>query len=79
MMEISVIYIYIYIYIYISLSYKFQGLGGLVVIHSAAKATSPGFNSVDARAYLRFNSHASTLAGKQCWLYAVRLHQTVIV
>ena len=26
------------------------------------------------RAHLRFNSWASTVAGKQCWLWAVRLH-----
>ena len=54
-------------------------LGGLVVTHSAAGAKGPWFNFTVARAYLRFNSWASTLAGKQCWLYAVRLQQTVIV
>ena len=43
-----------------------RGLGGLVVIHSAASANGPGSNSSIARAYLRFNSRASTLAGKQC-------------
>ena len=41
-------------------------LGGLVVIHSAAGVNGPGFNSPVTRAYLRFNSQASTLAGKQC-------------
>ena len=45
---------YIYIYIY--------GLGGLVVTHSAAGVMGPGFNSPVARAYLRVNSRASTLA-----------------
>ena len=55
------------------------GLGGLVVTHSAAGAKGPGFNSPVARAYLRFNSRASTLTGKQCWLCAVRLPQTVTV
>ena len=45
-----------------------------MVIHSAAGARCPGFNSPVARAYLRLNSRASTLAGKQCWLCAVRLH-----
>ena len=53
--------------------------GGLVVLHSAASAKGPGFNSPVARAYLRFNSRASTLAVKQCWLCAARLLQTVIV
>ena len=33
-----------------------RGLGGLVVIHSAASAKGPVFNSLVARAYLRFNS-----------------------
>ena len=47
---------------------------GLVVIHSAASAKGPGLDQFPvARAYLRFNSRASTLAGKQYWLYAVRL------
>ena len=55
------------------------GLGDLVVTHSAAGAKGPGFNSRVARAYLRFNSRPSTLAGKQCWLCAVRLQQTVTV
>ena len=41
------------------------GLGGLVVIHSAASAKGPGFNSPIFRAYLRFNSRASKLTGKQ--------------
>ena len=39
------------------------GLGGVMVTHSAA---GPGFNFPVARAYLRFNSRASTLADKQC-------------
>ena len=39
---------------------------GLVVTHSAAGAKGPGLNSRVARAYLRFNSRASTPAGKQC-------------
>ena len=43
-----------------------RGLGGQVVIHSAASAQGPGFNSPVGRAYLRFNSRASTLAGRQC-------------
>ena len=55
------------------------GLGGLVVIHSAAGAKGPGFNSPVARAYLTFNSQTSTLGGNECWLCAVRLQQTVIV
>ena len=42
-----------------------RGLGGLVVIHSAASVKGSGFNSPVARAYLRFNSRTSTLAGKQ--------------
>ena len=33
--------------------------------HSAAGAKDPEFNSPVARAYLRFNSRASKLAGKQ--------------
>ena len=40
--------------------------GGLVVMHSAASAKGLGFNSQVTRAYLRFNSRASTLAGTQC-------------
>ena len=36
-----------------------------MVIHSAAGAKGPAFNSPVARAYLTFNSRASTLAGKQ--------------
>ena len=43
-----------------------RGLDGLVVIHSAASANGPGVDLPVARAYLRFNSRASTLAGKQC-------------
>ena len=39
--------------------------GGLVVTHSAAGTNGPGFNSSIARAYLRFNYRASTLAGNQ--------------
>ena len=46
-----------------------------MVKHSAAKG--PGFNSAVARAHLKFNSQASTLAGKQCWLCAVRLQEIV--
>ena len=42
-------------------------------------AKGPGFNLPVAGAYLRFNYRASTPAGKQCWLCAVRLQQTVIV
>ena len=58
--------------------------GSLVVTwqssgYMAAGAKGPDFNSPVARAYLRFNSRASTRAGKQCWLSAVRLQQTVIV
>ena len=34
----------------------------LVVTHSAAGAKGPRFNTPVARAYLRFNSPASTLA-----------------
>ena len=41
-------------------------LGGLVIIPSASGAKGPGFNSPVTRAYLRFNSWASTLAVKQC-------------
>ena len=37
-----------------------------MVIHSAASAKGLGFNSPVVRSYLRFNSRASTLAGKQC-------------
>ena len=44
-----------------------------MVTHSAAGAMGPGFNFPVARTYLRFNYRASTLAGKQCWLCAVRL------
>ena len=55
------------------------GLGNLVIIHSAASAKAMGFNSPVAQEYLRFNSRAATLIGKQCWLCAVRLQQTVIV
>ena len=55
------------------------GRGRLVVTHSAAGAEGPGFNSPVARAYLRFNSRASTPAGKQRRLCAVRLQQTAIV
>ena len=50
-----------------------------MVIHLAASAKGLGFNSPVAQAYLRFNSRASTLADKHCWLCAVRLQQTVIV
>ena len=56
-----------------------RGLGGLVVTHSAASTKGPVINSPAGRAYLRFNSQASPLAGKQCFLCAVRLQQTVIV
>ena len=55
------------------------GLGDLVVRHSAAGAKGPGFNFPVARAHLKCNSQASTLASKQCWLRAVRFQQTVIV
>ena len=41
------------------------GLGDLVATHSAAGAEGLGFNFPVARAYLRFNSQASILAGKQ--------------
>ena len=51
-----------------------SGFGDLVVTHSAAGTKGSKFNSPVARAYFRFNSQASTLAGKQCWLCAVRLH-----
>ena len=56
----------------------YRGLGGLVVIHSAASAKGPGFNSTVARTYLRFNSRASThwQASRLC---IVQLQQTVIV
>ena len=37
-----------------------------MVIHSAAVAKDPGFSFQVARVYLRFNSLASPLAGKQC-------------
>ena len=50
-----------------------------MVIHSVAGAKGPGFNSPVVRAYLRFISRVSTLVGKQCWLCAVRLQQTVTV
>ena len=62
------IYIYIYIYIYICVYiyiYIYIYIGGLVVAHWAAGAKGTGFNSPVARAYLRFNFRASTLAGKQ--------------
>ena len=60
------IYIYIYIYIYINIYLYIYGLGGRVVKHSAAGVKGPWFNFQVAQAYLRFNSWASTLAGKQC-------------
>ena len=44
-----------------------------MVIHSGAGAKGPGFDSPVARAYLRFNSQASALAGKQC----LAMHCTV--
>ena len=50
----------------------------VVATHYAAGATGPGLNSAVVRTYLRFNSRASTLAGKQCLPCAVRLYQTVI-
>ena len=50
-----------------------------MVIHSAASAKGPRFNFPVARTHLIFTSRSSTLAGKQCWLCAVRLQQTVIV
>ena len=43
-----------------------RGLGGLVAIHSAARAKGPVFYSSVARAYLRFDYLAATLASKQC-------------
>ena len=52
----------------------YTGLGGLVVTHSAAGAKGPGFNSPVVRENLIFNSWASTLVGKQCWLCAAQLH-----
>ena len=51
----------------------------VLVKHSAASAMGSGFNFPVAQAYLRFTSRASTLTGKQRWLCAVRLQQTVIV
>ena len=50
-----------------------------MVVHSAACAKDLGFNSPVARAFFRLNSRPSILIGKQCWLCAVRLQQTVIV
>ena len=58
--------------------YTANGLGG-IVIHSAVSEKGPEFNSSVARAYFVFKSRSSTLAGKQCWLCAVRLQLTVIV
>ena len=54
-----------------------QGLGGLVVTHSAAGSKNPGFSCPDTQAYLRL--WASIIPDKQCWLCAIRLQQTVIV
>ena len=47
-----------------------------MVTQSVAGARDPEFNSPVARPHLRFNSRASTLAGEQCWLYAVRSKKT---
>ena len=55
------------------------GLVDLVVIHSAAGAKGPVFKFPVARAYLIFIYRASTLAGKQCWIYAVQLHTCGLV
>ena len=44
--------------------------------HSAAGAKGPGFKAPVAQTHPRFNS---ATAGKLCWLWAVRLQQTVIV
>ena len=60
-------------------SFIISGLGCPLVKHSDASAMGSGFNFPVARAYLRFTSRASTLTGKQCWICAVRLQQTVIV
>ena len=59
-------------------SFIISGIG-LVVKHAAASAMGSGFNFPVVREYLRFTFRASTLTGKQCWLCAVRLQQTVIV
>ena len=59
--------------------YYFSGLGCPLVKHSAASVMGAGFNFPCARAYLRFTSRDSTLTGKQFWLCAVRLQQTVSV
>ena len=56
-----------------------SGLGCPLVKHSTASAMGSGINFPVALAYLGFTARASTLTGKQCWLYAVRLQQTVIV
>ena len=60
-------------------SFIISGLGCPLAKYSAASAMGSGFNFPVARAYLRFTARASTLTGKQCWLCAVRLQQTVIV
>ena len=41
---------YVYMYVYVCM-YVCICLGGLVVIHSAAGAKGPGFNSPGVRAY----------------------------
>ena len=52
-----------------------------MVTHFVDGAKGPGFNSPVAKAQLRFNSWASTLAGKQCIakLCTVWLQQTMTV
>ena len=55
-----------------------EDMGGLVVTRLLLRKVW-GSITRSPKHILRFNSRASTLAGKQCWLCAVRLQQTVIV
>ena len=54
---------YVFEVLFIVICIVSRGLGDLVA-HSAASAKGPGFNSLVARAYMRFNSRASALARK---------------
>ena len=64
-------------YLYFSVTTKPRGLGDLVVTHfllvQRVQGSIPWSPSGE---HLRFNSQASTLADKQCWLWAVWLQQT---
>ena len=59
--------------------HKQTGLGGLQVTHRLLVREGSVFNASVAREHSRFNFWAFTPAGKQFWLCAVRLQQTVIV